>query len=261
MDLKLVIYTTCYNCKDYIKKCVESVLRQDYVNWEMYITDDMSTDGTLEILKEIETLDSRIHVIYNKVKNYQLGNYYQIANLPEVAVNAKYLVAVELDGDDRFAHDHVLSRVNEWYQDKNVWMTHGSLRYWNPKIDSYTEDVDLRFNRPITSIEGLTSEKAFIMHLRTWRIRLQYYIPFSWMIDSEKGRFYSTGGDAAFFIPMAELCGLERIKFIKEVLVDYNNENPINDFKVDYDLQKALQAKMNDRGRLSPLPFQAVITG
>jgi len=54
-NLPLVsVRIVCYNQKDFIKECVDSVLEQDYPNIEIIVADDCSTDGTVEILKEYQ---------------------------------------------------------------------------------------------------------------------------------------------------------------------------------------------------------------
>lgn len=47
-----------YNCVEFIKESIESVLNQTYTNLELVITDDCSTDATLEEIKKIH--DPRI---------------------------------------------------------------------------------------------------------------------------------------------------------------------------------------------------------
>ena len=54
------IITPTYNCGKYISGTIESVLTQSYVDWEMIIVDDCSTDNTEEIVKRYSEKDSRI---------------------------------------------------------------------------------------------------------------------------------------------------------------------------------------------------------
>jgi chlorobactene glucosyltransferase len=49
-----------------IETCVNSVLRQDYPNFEINVIDDRSTDGTGEILDAIAAKDSRLRVVHLK---------------------------------------------------------------------------------------------------------------------------------------------------------------------------------------------------
>ncbi|NOH04159.1 MAG: glycosyltransferase [Chloroflexi bacterium] len=43
-----------------VRRCVEAVLCQDYPNFEVIVLDDRSTDGTLTLLRDIASRDSRL---------------------------------------------------------------------------------------------------------------------------------------------------------------------------------------------------------
>jgi len=51
------------NEEENIKKCLESLQRQDYPNFEVLVLDDNSTDSTAEVVAEIAARDSRIQLI------------------------------------------------------------------------------------------------------------------------------------------------------------------------------------------------------
>lgn len=65
----VTIGITNYNGKQYIKRCVESFLKQTYSNIEIILIDDASTDGSAEILKEYEAKYKQIRGIYHKVNS------------------------------------------------------------------------------------------------------------------------------------------------------------------------------------------------
>ena len=52
-----------YNDEKYAKKCVDSILKQDYEKIEIILVDDGSTDNTSKILREMSLNDKRIKVI------------------------------------------------------------------------------------------------------------------------------------------------------------------------------------------------------
>jgi glycosyltransferase involved in cell wall biosynthesis len=43
-----------YNQREFLRECIDSVLNQDYPNFEIVVADDASTDGTQEMLKEYD---------------------------------------------------------------------------------------------------------------------------------------------------------------------------------------------------------------
>src|SRR5437867_2467740 len=59
--MKLSIVMPCYNERNVVRTSVERVLAQPF-DLELLIVDDGSTDGTREILAELEASDPRIRV-------------------------------------------------------------------------------------------------------------------------------------------------------------------------------------------------------
>ena len=70
---KFTIIIPVYNCEQYVGRCLDSVLRQDYGNYEIICIDDCSTDSSLSILKEYGRKDKRITVIESEVNAGALG--------------------------------------------------------------------------------------------------------------------------------------------------------------------------------------------
>lgn len=59
------IITPVYNAEDSIYKTFESILNQNYIDYEWIITDDFSSDSTSKILEKISEKDSRIKIFKN----------------------------------------------------------------------------------------------------------------------------------------------------------------------------------------------------
>lgn len=62
---KVSIVLPSYNGEQYIEQAIQSVLEQSYLNWELIIVDDCSTDGTASIINHYAQKDYRIQVIHN----------------------------------------------------------------------------------------------------------------------------------------------------------------------------------------------------
>lgn len=60
-----------YNGEKYLRESIESILKQDFDNFELIIVNDCSTDNSLLIAEEYEKKDSRITII-NNAKNEKL---------------------------------------------------------------------------------------------------------------------------------------------------------------------------------------------
>ena len=60
--VKVSVIMPVYNCENYLKDSVESILNQTLDDLELICVDDGSTDNSLEILNEYESQDSRVKV-------------------------------------------------------------------------------------------------------------------------------------------------------------------------------------------------------
>ncbi|MGX1262642.1 teichuronic acid biosynthesis glycosyltransferase TuaG [Rossellomorea marisflavi] len=58
--VQVSIVMPAYNCGEFIDKTIDSVLRQTYVNWELIVVDDCSSDNTREIVTNYLEQDNRI---------------------------------------------------------------------------------------------------------------------------------------------------------------------------------------------------------
>ena len=52
----------CYNMERFITDTIQSVIHQTHADWELLITDDASTDGTVKLVQSLAENDSRIHL-------------------------------------------------------------------------------------------------------------------------------------------------------------------------------------------------------
>ena len=78
MNAPVSVLTPVYNGAEYLADCIESVLGQDYADYEYTILNNCSTDGTLEIAQAYAAKDRRIHVRTNRtfvsaIENHNLA--------------------------------------------------------------------------------------------------------------------------------------------------------------------------------------------
>ena len=237
----MIIVTTAYNCENYVEKCIGSLMGQDYEDFKCYITDDMSTDNTVSLVKNMIEGDDRFILIENKTKMYQPGNYDQVIRGNKKIHDNEVLV--EIDGDDWLPNAKVLEKVNEIYKDENVWITNGSFRYSSGQKGFSSRQIldDNLRNSPMTC-----------SHLRTWRAFLWRNIKKSDLKD-ENGDYWKVTGDLAFMFPMLEMAGDKHYTFIDDIMYVYNEQNPINDHKVDLTLVNEIAIKIRKKEKYSKL--------
>ena len=87
-----------YNSEKYIRECLDSLLKQTYINFEIICIDDGSQDLSFEILKEYENRDNRIIVLSQKNQFAGIAR-----NTGMKIARGKYLLF--LDSDDFFCND------------------------------------------------------------------------------------------------------------------------------------------------------------
>lgn len=95
---KISVIIPVYNVAPYLEKCLDSVIRQTYVNLEIILVDDGSTDGSGNICESYAEKDKRIKVIHEKNGGLSFAR-----NAAMKVMTGKYLTFV--DGDDCIEKD------------------------------------------------------------------------------------------------------------------------------------------------------------
>ena len=75
---KVSIIIPVYNGENYIRKCLDSILNQEYKDFEVLIVDDNSLDNSLSILKEYENNDNRV-IVFHLDKNIGVSSGRNVA--------------------------------------------------------------------------------------------------------------------------------------------------------------------------------------
>lgn len=89
-----------YNVERYLRRCLDSVMRQTFQNWQAICVNDGSPDNSLEILQEYAARDSRFEII-----NKKNGGSSDARNVGMKYAKGDYILF--LDSDD-FIHDQTL---------------------------------------------------------------------------------------------------------------------------------------------------------
>ncbi len=113
-DLMLSVVVPTYNHGKYIRECIESILMQKVdFEYEVLIGEDLSTDDTANVLKEMEPKLPEYFHIYYREKNMGLGKNGNARDLHSKA-KGKYVVTIE--GDDYFTDENKLQKQVEFLE-------------------------------------------------------------------------------------------------------------------------------------------------
>ncbi len=89
------VVTPFYNTAPYIAECIESVLAQQYGNFEFILSDNVSDDGSREIIEPYAARDARIRYIRHDAFVNQVQNYNRA--LRYISADSRYCKVVQAD--------------------------------------------------------------------------------------------------------------------------------------------------------------------
>lgn len=100
-----------YNCEKFVAQAIASVINQTYTNWELIVTDDGSTDKSIEIIETFQ--DNRINIIKDDINRGIADRLNQQIKL----ANGEYFC--RMDADDIMFPDRIRHQLSylETYRD------------------------------------------------------------------------------------------------------------------------------------------------
>ena len=233
----IAVVSTFYNAEQYIAQCIESIACQDYDNYQVYLVNDASTDNTLSAIAEvIARLPADIQDKFNIINNQEnRGAVYNQVNVFRLIPDPETIVMI-LDGDDTLVNrNDIFSYYNSTY-DGTTEFTYGSC--W-----SVVDRIPLISQPYPESVKQTKSYRQHhfnwilpYTHLRTFKQHLISGIPDSNFQDAN-GKWYRAGGDGSTFYSLIEAADPSKVKCLQEIVYNYNDASPLNDYKVNGDEQ------------------------
>ena len=208
--MKLIsIIVPVYNAEKTIKKCIDSILSQTYKKFELILVNDGSTDNSLNILREYETLNERIIIISqensgvsvtrNKGINIAKGDYIVFVDSDDYIVeNGLEILVNEIELNDKL--DLVISG---FYSIKN-----STNRYLNAILE----------NKIFNNLDFLLNEKLFKFISTPWGKVYKTEIIKNNNIQFDKN--LSLGEDTIFVLEYLKY--IRNVEFINESLFFIN---------------------------------------
>ena len=92
--IKISIVVPVYNAKKVLQTCADSILRQDFPDWELLLVDDGSSDGSGEVCDRLAESERRIRVFHKPN-----GGVSSARNLGIREAGGEYLLFVDSDDE------------------------------------------------------------------------------------------------------------------------------------------------------------------
>ena len=221
MKNKFKIVIPSYNNEEWVKINVESILEQDYTNYEVLYINDCSTDNTRFMVEEMVGDNSKFKIHTNE-ENMRRGYNIAPKNI-EHFFDDEDDILVFIDGDDWLPTPDVLTKLNNFYNEKQCWMTYGGMVCWeggekvaeaNPQNTPYPNNVHT---------EQLYRRDMWrASHLRTFKWSLYNRVEDSDLRYSKTNEYYFHAEDLASSYPCLEMCPESKIGILDFISYVFN---------------------------------------
>lgn len=142
-EYKVSVIVPVYNVEEYIRECIKSIQAQTYSNIEIIVINDGTKDKSIEIIKDLIKMDSRIRVISQPNQGLSAARNTGIEN-----ATGKYVAMI--DSDDKIKPnfiEHLYTQAVKF--DANI--VRGSFRDFDGNIpdgwiSDFTTDQKLGLN-------------------------------------------------------------------------------------------------------------------
>ena len=202
-----------YEGKTFLRNCIESILNQTYKNFELIIVDDMSTDTSVQTIKEYRSKEEyidKIHLIQNKRKRYNGGS--RNVGIEYALENLDFDYFCFLDSDD-------------WWKDENVLETINTNLYNHELMLIGLECIDQK-GVFLTKIHEYNNYKDFFLSdNKVW------CTAWARVIRKDKIVYFPEGSlmeDRTWSYEQADNVDFNKVKNLKKVLYTWNRMNVTN---------------------------------
>ncbi len=103
---KISIIIPAFNAENHIQRCINSLLRQTYYNWEAWIINDGSTDSSEQIIRDYKLIDNRIKLISHPNSGVSYSRNLGLSN-----ITGDYVIFI--DSDDWIDEDYIESFITQ----------------------------------------------------------------------------------------------------------------------------------------------------
>ena len=231
---RISVIVPVYNVKDYVERCIRSIIEQDYANKEIIIVDDGSTDGSGAICDRM-ALESDCITVYH-TENQGLG---PARNYGIEKASGRYIFLV--DSDD-FIYPDILTTLEKAIRETGADVA--TCGYKSGNMEAYTHNDQRVYSGMEATgkmfcnddLDSNAPEKLY--KIEFFRGRLYPNVPgevipitYKILLDCEK--VVSTGA-LGYYIEKRE-CSITRSAFSKKTLAYIQTSHAVyEDIKANY---------------------------
>lgn len=150
--MTISIILTVYNGKEYLEKCILSIINQTYKDFELIIIDDGSTDGSSLICDKYKEKDNRI-----KLSHVSNCGTSAARNIGIKLAKGDYITFIDNDDywNSKDCLEKIVCKLNELRVDLLI---HHSITYWEDtkKFEDFNVKVDDSYLRKLDYTEALS---------------------------------------------------------------------------------------------------------
>lgn len=141
----VTVYITNYNYELFIRESIQSVLNQNFQDFELLIIDDGSTDNSKLIIEEYRN-HPKIKIIYQQNKGLNVTN-----NIAMRASNSKYII--RLDADD-FLEENALEIMTSILEsDEELGLVFPDYYYVNKDGEVTGQEIRHNFDKEVSLLD------------------------------------------------------------------------------------------------------------
>lgn len=232
----ILVISTFRNGAPYLRKCIESVAAQHYDNYTHVLVDDASTDNSSDVAAHvISQLDpscqGKFLLWRNEASVGAVANQHRVLTWAQQNIQDPNTIVMILDGDDwLISRNHIFEFYNHLFDDQTDF-TYGSCWSLADSIPLVAQEYPPEVKQARSYRQHRFNWNMPYTHLRAFRLGLFSQVQEQEWKNSE-GEWYRAGGDTAVFYSLIERARPEAVKAVQDIVVNYNDLNPLNDYKV-----------------------------
>jgi glycosyltransferase len=142
--MKISLITPTYNSGNTIEQNAQSVINQNYKNYEQIVVDNLSDDDTLKKIEQLYKNAGNIDKL--RIKSEKDNGIAEAFN-KGIKTAGGEIIGI-LNSDDQYYDEYVLEKVANCFKDENVLFVHGNIYFDDP---IYGSNIRKPLLCPITS--------------------------------------------------------------------------------------------------------------